>query len=371
MGKIQASSAPISRDAPDSSRSLEWAQFCRAKLPSYRKILLTGASGRLGRHVLAALLARKEKVRAIVRPGSMAKLPRGVERFVWDLSSDPLPYTAFAGVDRAIHLAGLVGSRPWRELELSNAVATRNLVSSCPQKLSKLVLASSISIYGEYRGQTVDEEFRPKTESPYGKSKLAAEGEARAHRRGIPTAMLRFGMIYGPGFEQGYFDVFRFLEKGRMRVFGDGQNRIPLVHADDAARAVLAALGAHMVSCREYNIVGEEAPTQEELLAMAAKALNVPAPTRHSSLLLVQSASAVGGLLSALGLAAPLPFDAENIRQLTLDRAYSTERARRELGFSAKVKLAAGIKQMAGEYRKKKRGKDGQWRQTARKGMTG
>ena len=322
------------------------------------KILLTGATGRLGSHVLAALLSRKEKVRAIVRPGSSAKLPRGVERFSWDLSSDPLPYTAFVGVDRAIHLAGLVGGQPERELMLSNAVATRNFVSSCPQKLSKLVVASSISIYGEYKGQLVDEEFEPMTESPYGKSKLAAEGEVRAHRRGIPTALLRFGMIYGPLFEEGYFDVFRFLKKGKMRIFGDGQNRIPLVHVDDAVRAVLLALDAHLISCHEYNIVGEEAPTQEELLAMAAKSLRVPAPTRHSSMLFVQSAHAMGSLLSELGMAHPLPFDAENIRQLTLDRAYSTERAHRELCFRAKVKLAAGIKQMVREYRAKAKPED-------------
>ena len=317
------------------------------------KVLLTGASGRLGCHVLAALLARKEKVRAIVRPGSKFALPRGVERFVWDLSSDPLPYTAFVGVDRAIHLAGLVGGHPERELMLSNAVATRNIVSACPQKLSKLVVASSISIYGEYKSQMVDEEFKPRVESPYGQSKLAAEAEVLAHRRGIPVALLRFGMIYGPGFEQGYFDVFRFLKKGKMRIFGNGQNRIPLLHVDDAVRAILLALDAHLLSCREYNIVGEGSPTQEELMGMAAKALKVPAPTSHVSILFVQSASAVGGLLSTLGITAPLPFDSENIRQLTLDRAYSTDRARRELGFKAKVKLEVGIKQMVGEYKKK------------------
>jgi len=318
------------------------------------KILLTGATGRLGSHALAALLARKEQVRAIVRPGSKSMLPRGVERFEWDLSSAPLPRAAFAGVDRAVHLAGLVGSFPERELMLHNAAATGNLASSCPQKLSKLVVASSISVYGEYKGRRVDEEFEPMAESPYGKSKLAAEKEVRAHRRGIPTALLRFGMIYGPGFEEGYFDVFSFLKKGKMRIFGNGQNRIPLLHVDDAVSAILLALGADLVSCHEYNIVGEEEPTQQELMGMAAKALGAPAPTRHSSLLLVQSASAVGSLLSALGMQDPLPFDAENIRQLTLDRAYSTEKARRELGFVAKVKLAAGIKQMAGIYLKKK-----------------
>ena len=321
------------------------------------KILMSGATGRLGSHVLATLLARKEKVRAIVRPGSKGKLPRGVERFVWDLSSSPLPHTAFAGVDRVVHLAGLVGSHKMSELLLQNATATRNLVSSCPQKLSKLVVASSISIYGEYKGHNVDEEYAPKTESPYGQSKLAAEGEVRAHRHGIPTALLRFGMIYGPGFEEGYFDVFRYLEKGKMRIFGMGENRIPLVHVDDAVRAVLAALGHHLLFCHEYNIIGEETPTQEELLGMAAKALKVPAPDKHASLLIVQAASGIGRLLSALDMPHLFPFDAENIRQLTLDRAYSAKRARKELGFEAKVKLEDGIKQMAGIYLKKKRAK--------------
>jgi len=317
------------------------------------KILLTGASGRLGSHVLAALLARKEKVRAIVRPGSKSTLPRGVERFEWDLSSDPLPHTVFVGVDRVIHLAGLVGSHPMRELMLSNAVATHNLVSSCPLTLSKLVVASSIAIYGEYKGQIVGEEFKPKTESPYGKSKLAGEEEVRKHRRGISTALLRFGMVYGPGFEQGYFDVFRYLKKGRMRIFGNGQNRIPLLHVDDAVCAILLALDAKTVSCHEYNIVGEEKPTQIELMEMAANALKVPAPTKHSSFLFIRVASAMGSLRSTLGMGAPPSFDSENIRQLTLDRAYSTERARLELGFKAKVKLADGIKEMAGIYLKK------------------
>ena len=68
----------------------------------------------------------------------------------------------------------------------------------------------------------------------------------------------------------------------------------------------------------------------------------------------ISAGTAAGGLMSSIGIAAPLPFDAESIRQLTLDRAYSTERAHRELGFKAKVKLAAGIKQMAAEYRAKK-----------------
>jgi nucleoside-diphosphate-sugar epimerase len=322
--------------------------------PGMGKILLTGATGRLGTHVLSALVKRKEKVRAILRPGSNRALPRGVECFAWDLSSSPLPHTAFADVDRVIHLAGLVGSGPEPELMLHNAIATKNLVSSCPQnKTKKLVIASSISIYGEYKGQVVDEDFEPRPESPYGKSKLEAEKQADLHKGGIPTALLRFGMIYGPGFEQGYFNVFRFLQNGKMRIFGSGTNHVPLVHVGDAVRAIILSLDANIIFCRQFNIVGDEKPTQEELLKMAANALHAPPPNRHASIIFVQAAFGMGSLMSLLGMQNWLPFDQENIRQLTMDRAYDTSRAHREIGFEAKVKLEDGIKQMARLYLKK------------------
>ena len=138
-------------------------------------VLVTGATGKIGSRVAAALMAKGDKVRAVVRPESKGKLPAGAEKYGHDLSIAPLPTDAFKGVQKVAHLAGLVGSHPQPELEAANAVAVKNLLANCPSSVQRIVLASSISVYGEYMGKLVDESFDATGESPYGKSKLAGE----------------------------------------------------------------------------------------------------------------------------------------------------------------------------------------------------
>ena len=307
-------------------------------------VLVTGATGRIGSALVRALLARKDNVRAIVRPGSAHKLPEGVEKFEFDLSSGALPRPAFEGVHKVVHLAGLVGSQPYNELVRHNAFATKNLLANCPSYAHRVILASSISVYGEYKGKTVDESFAPKGESDYGKSKLLAESFARTYCESLHIVFLRFGMVYGPGFEEGYYPVLSYLKRGKMLVLGDGANRLPLLHIDDAVHAILLAMDSKVEPCREYNIVGAEKPTQNELLAMAAKELGVMPPKKHLPVLLAKTAAKTQSFFSKGS------FSAENIRQMSLDRAYSAERARAELGFEAKVKLADGLKEVVAIY---------------------
>jgi len=315
-------------------------------------VLVTGATGRLGSLVASALLERGDEVRAIVRPQSTGKLPRAAERIEHDLGSAALPASAFAGVQKVAHLAGLVGEHPYSQLVLANAFATKHALANCPPEVEKVVLASSISIYGEYKGQVVDETFEPRCESPYGKSKLLAETFAREYGGSLPIVFLRFGMIYGPAFEDGYFQILDRLSAGKMRVLGSGENRLPLLHQSDAALATLLALDSGAVSshCREYNVVGREKLSQKELLNLASAQLKVAPPAGSVPVIAVRASVFAKRFLSALHLAAPPSFSEENIRQLTLDRAYSCDRADAELGFKPKVKLSDGLKETVGAY---------------------
>jgi len=311
-------------------------------------VLVTGAGGRIGSALVRALLGRKDGVRAVVRPKSARQLPPEVEKYEFDLSSGPLPRAAFDGVHKVVHLAGLVGEHPYKELVLHNAFATKNLLTNCPSYIHRLVIASSISVYGEYKGKVVDESFEAKAESDYGRSKLLCETFSRAYCESLRIVFLRFGMVYGPGFEEGYFEVLRRLEQGKMRLIGDGSNRVPLLHVDDAVRAILLALDSRVEPCREYNIVGEEKLTQKELLELAAAELGVPAPSASVPVWLAMAVAKIKRLLGDTS------FSAENVRQLSLDRAYSAERARKELGFEARVKIRDGMKEVVESYLEKK-----------------
>ena len=324
-------------------------------------VLVTGATGRLGSLVARALVARGDSVRAVVRPesGGADRLPQGVEKFEHDLGPAALPAAAFEGVEKVVHAAGLVGSYPYDRLVLSNAFSVKHLLANCPPEVEKIVLISSISVYGEHKGQEVDESFATLCESPYGKSKLLGETLAREYASTLPIVLLRLGMIYGPDFEDGYFQILDRLMAGKMQILGDGSNRMPLLHQTDAVSAILLALdsGEGVAHCREYNIVGGEQMTQTVLLQLAASQLGVPAPEKSVPAPLASAGVAMQQAFSAINLCKRPSVSAENIRQLTLDRAYSGARAKAELGFEAKVKLADGMKEVVQIYLAKRQGK--------------
>lgn len=307
-------------------------------------VLVTGATGKIGSALVKALLARGDTVRAVVRPGSAGKLPEGVEKFEADLSSGKLPAAAFEKATHVVHLAGLVGSHPYRQLLLQNAFATKNLLAACPTSVRRVVMASSISVYGEHKGKLVDESFATKGESDYGKTKLLSETFARSYCEQLPIVFLRFGMVYGPGFEEGYYSVLSYIKQGKMKLLGNGSNRLPLLHIGDCIMAILLALEKNVPRCREYNIVGGEKMTQKEMFCLAASELGVSPPTSSTPVILAAAAAKVKSLFG------DKRFSSENVRQLSLDRAYSCERAAAELGFEAKVKLATGLKEVVKLY---------------------
>ena len=317
-------------------------------------VLVTGATGRIGSHVSEALMTRNDEVRAIVRSASKGTIPSGAEKFEADISSSALPPAAFDGVSKVVHLAGLVGEFPASELVRQNALATRNLLSSCPLSLQKFIHASSISVYGEYGGQVVDESFHPRPDSHYGKSKLLAEEFCSEYFKDFPIVMLRFGMVYGSGFEDRYFKVLEYIEKGKMKILGDGTNRIPFVHVNDVVSAVLAALDASAPSGSAYNIVGPDTRTQEEIYRAAAQELGVPHPKGHASPYLAKFAAMSLSAAASLSFGKPPSVTVEHIRRLTLDRAYSCEKAKKELGWEPKVKLEEGIAEMVRLYKSRK-----------------
>lgn len=317
-------------------------------------VLVTGATGKIGSHVSEALLNRNDEVRAVVRKGSKGAIPSGAEKFECDIASSPPPDSAFDGVSKAVHLSGLVGDFSPSELVRQNALATRNLLSSCPLSLQKFIHASSISVYGEYKGAVVDEKFHPRPDSHYGKSKLLAEEFCSEYAGKFPIVMLRFGMVYGPGFEDRYEKVLEYLQRGKMKILGDGTNRIPFVHIDDVVSAVLAALDKSVPSGSAYNIAGPDTFTQEEVYSMAASELGATPPKEHASPYLAKFAAMSLSAAAKLSFGKPPSVNTEHIRQLTLDRAYSCARAEKELGWTAKVKLKEGIREMVALYKQKK-----------------
>ncbi len=325
-------------------------------------ITVTGATGRIGRRLLAALSKGKEPVCAIVRSReSVEKLPKGAKWRLASLSTGAGLRDALADTDKVVNLAGAVGTHlPEHELFISNVTSTSHLFTSLPATVQRVVHISSIAIYGKKPACLPADEFcKPQPDSAYAKTKWGGELVARAHAARFPVTVLRPAIVCGPEFSEGFFPVISALEKGSMKIIGSGENHVPLVHVNDVVSAIVSSLHSSKKGLSTYNISAppEKTLTQEELFTLAAKALRVPPPNSHISYpaakLTVHFRSC---LLSLFGRKSSLTSDM--IGQLYYDRVFDISQATRELGWFPKIGLKEGVLQTVKAYKEWKHGQN-------------
>lgn len=299
------------------------------------RIYLTGASGRLGGYVLG-----KTGAVPVVRRASGLK-----GEIISDFSEKDLS-RIFSDADIIIHLAG---SRDFLDMEKAregNVELTRKIVEAAPEE-ARVIFSSSISVYGKRLTQNPADENSPlHPDTAYAKTKLEAEGIVSKRENSV---ILRIGPVYGEGFGE-YFKVLRMIEKGKMRIIGDGKNRIPFVHAEDVAEALVRALEK---GSGVYVLVGE-CISQEEIFGMAARELGVEKPRKHIRTFLARMLAHYQ-LFRKNVFGGEATFIPEDIAVLSSDRAFNCNKARRELGFSPRP-ISQGISEMVEAYRKRKKG---------------
>jgi len=266
-------------------------------------VLVTGASGLVGSHVVEALAARGEPVRALVRPASRAAVLRlGAEAVAGDVT-DPAAWQAAArGVRAIVHAAAIVQRRAsWDQYVAVNVDGTRLAVDAARTTGARLIHISSVAVYGgsaaypstpERRDE--DFPFQPiATPDYYARSKRMAEDvvrEATTHQD-LDVAALRPNVIYG---ERDRLFTPRVIGAARLPFvpqIGPGTNRLSCVYAGNVAAAAVVALDAPLRGFRAYNVTSDGPPalSQREFFAAFAAALGrryrpVPIPTAFAGL---------------------------------------------------------------------------------------
>jgi nucleoside-diphosphate-sugar epimerase len=169
-------------------------------------ILVTGASGFIGRAVVAALARDGHAVRAAVRR-PLLSFPAGIDIVQHPDLSEPFDWQPLLkGVDQVVHLAGIAHSRgvnPARHDRVNRAATARLAAAATLAGVSHFVFVSSIRAQcGPTADHALTERDAPAPIDAYGRSKLAAEEAVRA--AGVPFTILRPVALYGPGVK-GYF----------------------------------------------------------------------------------------------------------------------------------------------------------------------
>ncbi|MCX6768084.1 MAG: NAD-dependent epimerase/dehydratase family protein [Candidatus Micrarchaeota archaeon] len=298
-------------------------------------ILVTGATGRLGRALVKKLLAEGHGLRLVARDKRACAHAFGgrCETVQLDLENARASELAAAcrGCPQVIHLAALLeGSE--KELMQANWWATKKLVTAARKAgVKRFIYCSTTSVYGNPRG-TVAENSPKKPVAAYGKSKLLAE--AAVMRGGVPWIILRPAVIYGPGFSAGFKALAKAASKGILPVIGSGRNRVAFVHADDVIGAFLAVLAKPGVKNEDFNISGHSV-TQAKCMELLAKALGarplrvrVPRRAAYALAKTAEFVSRARGRNTAW---------TEYVRAVAEDRAFPAAKAGKMLGWRPRM----------------------------------
>jgi 2-alkyl-3-oxoalkanoate reductase len=324
-------------------------------------VLVTGAGGLVGTHVLAALQARGERPppRALVREHSRAVVAQlGAEPVIGDVTDAITWQRATQGVRAIVHAAALVASHAsLEEFTRVNVGGTRLAIDAARRSGARLIHVSTVAVYGRaaiYRagtqGVTEDYPFQPLPERDYyARSKRAAEQlvQQEAARGDLSVIAIRPNVIYG---ERDRLFTRRLIANIKRRVLpqiGPGTNHLSCVYAGNVASAILAAIDAPPTAgFRAYNVTRDAEPLlpQREFFGTFAEALGVrpirvrlPVPlirfgVRAWSLLMQL---VLPGRYTALGNAAMSFILGEN--------PYSIEGIRNDLGWTPPYNMRTAI----------------------------
>lgn len=218
---------------------------------SGRRVLVTGGSGFIGRHVVAGLAARGAHVRVV---DLVAHPDPAVETVRGDITERPTIDAAFeGGIDYVVHLAAVTSvlksiQQPELTFQTNVAGTHRVLEGAREAGVRALVLASTNAVTGPMEDPKITERARLRPLTPYGASKAACEMLMSAYTAvyGVRCTAIRLTNVYGPGMQAKDSIVARLMRAirlaGGFEIYGDGLQVRDYVHVSDVVSAATCAL---------------------------------------------------------------------------------------------------------------------------------
>jgi len=313
-------------------------------------VVVTGAGGFLGKHLVLAQLALGRTVRAVdlhldsLRP--FADRP-GLELCPADICDVAAMTPLVEGAAVVFHLASAhldvtLGEEAYYRINRDGAA---DLARLCRRAgVGRLVHCSSVGVYGEIHQPPADESSPCHPDLVYEKSKLAGEEAviAVARETGLPLTVLRPVWVYGPGCPRTE-KLFRSLRKGTFVYVGDGRSLRHCIYIDDFTRAC-ELLARRPEALGEVFVIGDrQAVTLRQLMADMATAAGCRAPWIHVPLKLVHPLLALVEW-SYLKLGRRPPVSTRTLKFFTNNTAFSIAKARRLLGFEPEFGVPEGMR---------------------------
>ncbi|MGQ0814794.1 MAG: NAD-dependent epimerase/dehydratase family protein [Gemmatimonadota bacterium] len=317
-------------------------------------LLVTGATGFIGSHVVEASRGQPFQLRVLVRKESDARRLEalGVVCVRGSLDDSAALRSAASGADAVLHLAAATRARSFAEYQRANADGTQALLAAIlvatPRPKRLLYLSSLAAVGPSFDGRPVTRATAPRPLTAYGRTKLAGEKICESVSELVEVAILRAPAVYGPR-DRDVYEFFRMARYGAVLLPGGAQRRLQMIHAADLARALLMAATAagvrdvyHVAEARSYEL-SDMARMVAAAVGRKARIVRLPGAT-------IAAAAAASELIAGLFGRSTI-FNRDKARELLAPGwLCETELARRDFGFEAHIPLQAGLHETAKWY---------------------
>ncbi|MBI4914688.1 MAG: NAD-dependent epimerase/dehydratase family protein [Acidobacteria bacterium] len=324
---------------------------------SPRPVLVTGASGFIGWHVVRELLRVGRTVRVLARPTADVRhlRERNVEIFVGDVRNCDSLQEPVKDIDAVIHLAGVMQAASEEDHRRTHVDGTMNLLDAMERharSVRRLVYVSSLAVTGAApRGQSLGEDATPVPVGAYGRTKLEAEAAVLERADRFPVTIFRPPLVYGPR-DRSLLPYFQAIRAGLVILPGGGDQPISIVHAVDLAAAIVRATERDHASGAVFHVTDGPARRLRDLAEAVRLAQGTPAITFSVSRDTLGAAQRLGRLCLRWlpGMPAWLHPDSLDLL-LATGWNCSDARVRRDLDWAPRVPLVEGLAGTVDWYR--------------------
>lgn len=323
------------------------------------KVLVTGATGFVGSHVVDVLLERGYTVSYVARPTSNIQwlTEKPVSRMDGSLFDMHSLRVAVEDVDMVVHVAGLTAAKNEAEFLRGNRDATRNVLDAIRAyrpDLKRYVHMSSLAVSGPSRDEanpvTETSGYRPIT--AYGRAKKLAEDLVNEAGKEFPITIVRPPAVYGPR-DSAILTFFQTIKRGIAPLIGFNEKKLSLIHARDLARGLVDAAESPNAVGQTYFLSSDEDYTWPQVANVTAAIMGrkrmlqirIPHP-------IVYGIAGISGVVAKLrGKAAVLDYEKGH----DMTQQYWTcrnDKAHHDFGYRQEISLEAGIADTVTWYRK-------------------
>ncbi|MCP4118667.1 MAG: NAD-dependent epimerase/dehydratase family protein [Desulfobacteraceae bacterium] len=322
------------------------------------KVLVTGATGFLGSHIVDHSFRQNDSVRVLVRKTSnrdyLKRYPE-LEYVTGDLLDIDALKKAVEGVDIVYHSAARAtdwGSR--RQFMEANYTGSKNVLEAClGAKVKRLVYISSPGVVFDFKDQEMIDESYPYPEKP---GNFYAEFKARAEKlilqangkSGLTTVSLRPHAIWGPRDVSGFFPRFvRMLKERRLKDFTGGKTvLLDMCHVTNAADACILAGRSDKAAGKAYFITDGQTVDSWKFLDRVADLFEIPRLDKKLNLRFAKLTASIFEIIWRIPRLAenhPPPITRYALEMMTHSTTYSIDAAKRDLGYSPGVSVDKGL----------------------------